>query len=49
MDRLDAETDKPPWVTVEGADNEVQQLYAQWEVLQLQEGILYRNFMGTAG
>ena len=30
-----------------GADLEIQQLYAQWEELQLQDGILYRNFLGT--
>ena len=35
IDLLDPGTDKPPWVTVEGADLEVQQLYAQWEALQL--------------
>ena len=49
MDLLDAGTAKPPWTTVEGADPEVQQLYAQWEALWLQDGILYRNFMGTDG
>ena len=31
MDLLDVETEKPPWATVEGADLELQQLYAQWE------------------
>ena len=44
MDLLDKGTEKPPWATVEGADLEVQQLYAQWEALQLQDGILYMNF-----
>ena len=47
MDLLDAGTEKPPWATVKGADLKVQQLYAQWEALQIQNGILYRNFMGT--
>ena len=49
MDLLDAGTEKPPWSTVEVADLEVQQLYAQWEAFQLQDGILYRNFLGTDG
>ena len=49
MDHLDAGAEKPPWSTVEGADPEVQQLYAQWEPLQLQDAILYRNFRGTEG
>ena len=34
---------------VEGADLEIQQLYAQWEAYQLQDGILYRNFLSTDG
>ena len=46
---LDDGSEKPPWSTVEGADLEVQQLYAQWETLQLRDGILYRNFLGTDG
>ena len=33
MDILDARTRKPPWTTVEGADLEVQQLYAQLEAV----------------
>ena len=41
--------EKPPWSTVEGADLETQQLYAQSETLQLQDGIFYRNFLGTDG
>ena len=49
MDLLDAGAEKPPWSTVEEADPVVQQLYAQWEALQLQDGILYRNFLGTEG
>ena len=52
MDLLDAENEKPPWSTAEGADlevKEVQQLYDQWEALSLQDGILYRNCMGTDG
>ena len=49
MDLLDAGTEKPPWAIVEGADLEVHQLNAQWEALQLQDGILYRSFMGTDG
>ena len=49
MDLLDAGTEKPQWSIVEGADPVVQQLYAQWEALQLQDAILYRNFMGTDG
>ena len=32
-----------------GADLEIQQLYAQWETLQLQDDILYRNFLNTDG
>ena len=28
---------------------EVLQLYAQWEALQLQDGILYRNLLDTDG
>ena len=47
MDHLDARTEKPPCATVEGADLDAQQLYAQWEALQLQDDILYRKFMGT--
>ena len=46
---LDAGSEKPPWSTVEGADLEVQHLYAQWETLQLRDGILYKNFLGTDG
>ena len=34
---------------MEGADLEVQQLYVQLETLQLRDGILYRNFVGTDG
>ena len=49
MDLLDVGAEKPPRSTMEGADPEVQQLYAQWEALQLQDGILYRNFLGTEG
>ena len=49
MDLLDAGTEKPPWATVEGADREVQQLYTQWQAIQLQDGILYTNFMETDG
>ena len=49
LDQLDAGSEKPPWSTVEGADLKVQQLYAQWETLQLRDGILYRNFLGTDG
>ena len=49
MDLWDAGAEKPAWSTVEGADPEVQQLYAQWEALQLQDGILYRNFLRTEG
>ena len=30
---------------MKGADPEAQQIYAQWEVLQLEDGILYRNFL----
>ena len=43
MDLLDAGTEKPPQATVEEADLEVQQLYAQCEALHIQNGILYRN------
>ena len=49
LDLLDAESEKPPWSTVEGADLKVQQLYAQWQTLQLWVGNLYRNFLGTDG
>ena len=49
LDLLDAASEKPPWSTVEGADLEVLQLYAQWETLQLRDGILYRNFLDTDG
>ena len=42
---LNAGTAKPPRATVEGADLEVQQMHAQLEALQQQDGILYRNFM----
>ena len=49
LDLLDAGPEKPPLSTVEGADLQIQQLYAQWETLQLQDGILYRNFLGTDG
>ena len=49
MDLLNAGAEKPPWSTVEVADPEVQQLYAQWKALQLQDGMLYRNFLGTKG
>ena len=31
LDLLEAGLEKPPWSTVEGADLEIQQLYAQWE------------------
>ena len=47
LDLLDAGSEKPPWSTVERADVEVQQLYAQCETLQLRDGILYRNILGT--
>ena len=49
MDLLETSTEKPPWSVVEGADTEVQQLYAQWEALQFHEGVLYRNFLGVDG
>ena len=49
MDLLDTGAEKSPWSTVEEADPEVQQVYAQLEELQLQDGILYRNFLGTEG
>ena len=49
LDLLDAGSEKPPWSTVEGADLEVQQRHAQWKTLQLGDGILYRNFLGTDG
>ena len=49
LDLQDAGYEKPPWSTVEGVDFEIQQLYTQWEALQLQDGILYRNFLGTDG
>ena len=49
LDLLDAGSKKPPWSTVEGADLEVQQLYAQWETVQLRDGIFYRNFLGFLG
>ena len=49
MDLLDAGAENPSWSTVEGADPEVQQLYAQLEALQLQDGILYSNFLETEG
>ena len=45
LELLDVEPEKPPWSTVEGADPEAQQIYALWEVLQLKDGILYRNFL----
>ena len=32
---------------MEGADSEIQQLCAQWEAIQLHDGILYINFLGT--
>ena len=34
---------------MEEADLEIQLLYAEWETLQLRDGILYRNFLGTDG
>ena len=46
---LDEEAKKPPWAALEGANLEVQRLYAQWETLQLQDAVLYRNFLGTDG
>ena len=49
MDLLDAGIEKPPRSTVERSDTEVQQLYAQWEALQVQDGVLYRNFIGIGG
>ena len=49
LDLFDTGPEKPPWSTVEGADSELQQLYAQWEALQLHDGLLYRNFLGTNG
>ena len=49
LDLLDAGSEKPSWSTAEGADLEVQQLYAQWETLQIRDGILYMNFLGTDG
>ena len=49
LELLDAEPEKPPWSAVEGADSEIQQLYAQWEALQLHDGVLYRNFINTDG
>ena len=33
MDPLDAGTEKPPWATVDGADLDIQQLYAEWKAL----------------
>ena len=47
MDLLDTGDENPPWSAVEGADLNVQQLYSQWEALQLLDGVLYRNFLGT--
>ena len=49
MDLLNAGAENPPWFTVEGANPEVQQLYTQWEALQMQDDILYRNFLETEG
>ena len=47
MDLSDAGAENPPWSTMEGVDPEEQQLYAQWDALQLQDDILYRNFLET--
>ena len=35
---------KPDWAEVEGLDLDTQNLYAQWEVLELRDGVLYRRF-----
>ena len=40
LELLDAGPEKPPWSAVEGANSEIQQIYAQWEALQLQDGVL---------
>ena len=49
LELLDVGPEKPPWSTMEGADPQAQQIYAQWEVLQLKDGILYRNFLNIDG
>ena len=49
LELLDVGSDKSSWSTVEGADPEAQQIYAQWEVFQLEDGILYRNFLNIDG
>ena len=47
MDLLETITEKSIWFVVEGADSDVQHLYALWEALQFQEGVLYKNFLGA--
>ena len=49
LELLDVGSEKPPWSTVERADPEAQQIYDQWEILQLKDVILYRNFLNIYG
>jgi hypothetical protein len=47
VDLMETSQEKPPWSLVEALDVDVQQLWAQWESLEILNEILCRNFVNA--
>ena len=49
IDHLNKILGKSDWRDIEGLDPELQNLYSQWETLEIFKGILYRRFVNVHG